>query len=140
MKHLKETLDGLVNDLADLADKIQDVATGVNLTAEELEDSTDDTEARVITPESMEVLIKLITERVVGRMPTDATDVVDFSTAEFELCGNELYLESIDVNYDWMDETNISEAIREALTDFFDTVKKVKPKSRTKKPAVRKRK
>jgi hypothetical protein len=75
-------------------------------------------------------------------MPTDAEDVVDFSSAEFELSGNEISLESIDLHYDWMDETNISEAIREALTDFFDVLEEEeeKPKSRTKKPAVRKRK
>lgn len=140
MKHLKETLDGLVNDLADLADKIQDVATGVNLTAEELEDSPSSTQARAITPESMEVLVKHITDKVTDSLPTDAADVVDFSSAEFELSGNEISLESIDLHYGWENESSISEAIREALTDFFDVVEEEKLKSRTKKPAVRKRK
>lgn len=61
-------------------------------------------------------------ERVVQNMYSE--DLVDTSTAEFSLSGNEIILDSVDANKDEISET-VSEAVREILVDFFPAPKQL---------------
>jgi hypothetical protein len=64
----------------------------------------------------------LVVERALRDMYSD--DLVDLESAEFSLSGNEISLDSVDANEDQIKE-RVTEAVREALLDYFPAPKQL---------------
>lgn len=90
-----------------------------------INDIEEDGQAQAYNENQIEGLIQSIegkVERVVQNMYSE--DLVDTSTAEFSLSGNEIILDSVDANKDEIAEA-VSEAVREILVDFFPAPKQL---------------
>ena len=86
----------------------------------EIEDENQD-----LVVDKIEGLIERVetkVERALRDMYSD--DLVDLDSAEFSLSGNEISLDSVDANEDQIKE-RVTEAVREALLDYFPAPKQL---------------
>jgi len=88
-----------------------------------INDIEEDGQARAYNENQIENLLETIDDKVeiaIRNMYTD--DLVDLSTAEFSLSGNEIQLDSVDANTSEIVE-KVMEEVRKVLLDFFPAPK-----------------
>ena len=80
-------------------------------------------QVQTYSPEQIEKLLETIddkVERAINNLYSD--DLVDTSTAEFSLSGNEIILDSVEANTSEITEA-VMEKVKQAILDFFPAPK-----------------
>jgi len=76
-----------------------------------------------LSADHVEDLIELIRGKVVNRLSNlRSDDVFESDTAEFSLSGNEIMLDSVDVNYDGITD-EVMDVVEDVVHDFFPAQK-----------------